>query len=199
MMWTIFDYGVGNLHSLRRALERAGRDVVITADPLDLADADAVCLPGVGAFGAVMDSLEPARTILQEHVASGKPLLGICIGMQAMYQHSDEDPDHVGLGIIPGRVVRLPESAGKIPHMGWNTVHDARGLGLETAGHVYYVHSYAARVTEDCIATTEYGMPFAAAIRKDNCIGFQFHPEKSGATGARILQSALDTLETESP
>ncbi len=196
MNWTIFDYGVGNLHSLRRAMERAGRQVTVTDDPAQLAQADAIVLPGVGAFGAVMDSLEPARHDLVAHVAARKPLLGICIGMQAMYQASDEDPQHAGLGLVPGRVVQLPASAGKIPHMGWNTLHDATELGLGDVGHVYYVHSYAARITPECIATTHYGMDFAAAIRKDKCIGFQFHPEKSGAAGARILTAALDQLET---
>ncbi len=202
MNWTLFDYGVGNLHSLRKAVERGGRQVTVTADPQDLADADAILLPGVGAFGAVMDSLEPAREAIWEHHNDGRPILGICIGMQVLYAGSDEDPEHEGLGLIPAQVRRLPGP--KVPHMGWNTL-DVVGevmpeelplqAALAKAGHVYYVHSYAAPVTSQAIAATTYGMDFAAAVTADATIGFQFHPEKSSQAGAGILAAALDILE----
>ncbi len=206
MIWTLFDYGVGNLHSLRKAIEAQGRAVVVTADPADLAGAEAILLPGVGAFGAVMEALAPAADALRAHHAAGRPLIGVCIGMQVMYERSEESPGVPGLGIVTGTVHRLPAQAGKVPHMGWNTVDvpdhidpehgtDALPRALSHAGHVYYVHSYAAPVTTDAIATSEYGVPFAAAIRKNRTVGFQFHPEKSSQAGARILGAALDLLE----
>ncbi len=206
MIWTLFDYGVGNLHSLRKAVEAQGREVVVTTDPADLATAQAILLPGVGAFGAVMRSLAPAAEALRAHHAAGRPLMGVCIGMQVLYEASSETPDVPGLGILQGKVQRLPADAGKVPHMGWNTLvvaphiepehgTDALPRALAHAGHVYYVHSYAAPVTPDAIASSEYGQPFAAAVRRHNTVGFQFHPEKSSHAGARILGAALDLLE----
>ncbi len=201
MIWTLFDYGVGNLHSLRKAVEAQGRQVKVTSDPADLTAAEAILLPGVGAFGAVMDALAPAAEALRAHHAAGRPMLGVCIGMQVLYEGSAETPGTPGLGIAQGMVERLPADAGKVPHMGWNTLADESSTdaalqdALRDAGHVYYVHSYAAPVTSDAIATTQYGMTFAAAIQKNRTIGFQFHPEKSSDAGAHILRAAMDLLE----
>lgn len=195
MKWTLFDYGVGNLHSLRKAVS-AHTDVIVTEDPRALADADAIMLPGVGAFSAVMERLAPAADALRDHHADGRPLLGVCIGMQAMYEGSDEAPDVPGLGIVPGHVHALPTAAGKIPHMGWNTVSAAPGpLSDVLQGHVYYVHSYAASPGDSTIATTDYGGPFAAALQSGHTVGFQFHPEKSSQAGQAILQQTIRLLE----
>ncbi len=197
--WLLFDYGVGNLHSLRKALDRVGARTAVTDDPARLADADVAVLPGVGAFGHVMDALEPARDDLRARHAAGKPTLGVCIGMQALYQGSEETPDHAGLGVLPGTVARLPPSAGKVPHMGWNTL-DAppeSPLAAFAGRHVYYVHSYAAAPGPEALATTEYGTPYAAAVRAGNTLAFQFHPEKSSGVGHDLLVLARKSLEEE--
>ncbi|MGB1586577.1 MAG: imidazole glycerol phosphate synthase subunit HisH [Thermoplasmatota archaeon] len=194
MIWTLFDYGVGNLHSLQKALQRAGAETQITDDPNVLADADVAVLPGVGAFGHVMERLAPAAEALRQRHRDGRPMLGICIGMQALYESSDE-ADVPGLGILPGRVTRLPASAGKVPHMGWNTLDDATGLAAQATGHVYYVHSYAAAPDAHSTATTNYGQPFSAALEAGNTVAFQFHPEKSGPVGAAILAATVKQLE----
>lgn len=221
MKWTLFDYGVGNLHSLRKALQQHV-DVEVAADAARLADADAIVLPGVGAFGPVMQALAPAAEDLRAHHAAGRPLIGVCIGMQALYEGSQEAPGVAGLGILPGVVYRLDAAAGKIPHMGWNTLevaerHEGAAPGnpshspgraapdpappdpvtaaLAGAGHVYYVHSYAAPPGPGTLATTTYGTPFAAAVRQGSAIAFQFHPEKSSAAGKAILGAALRSLE----
>lgn len=190
MSWTLFDYGVGNLHSLQKALEAAGAQTAVTQDPDALADATVAVLPGVGAFGHVMEALEPARDVLRARHADGRPILGVCIGMQAFYEGSEESPGVPGLGLLPGTVKRLPADAGKIPHMGWNTLDDVRDERLET-GHVYYVHSYAAPVDSATVATTTYGAPYAAAVASGATLGFQFHPEKSSRLGATMLQRTV--------
>ncbi len=195
--WVLFDYGVGNLHSLRQALLRAGATASVTDDPHQLAEADVAVLPGVGAFGHVMDSLAPAAQALRERHTDGRPILGVCIGMQAFYEGSEEDPGISGLGLLDGTVQRLPEHAGKIPHMGWNTlqgIDDPELQELEGA-HVYYVHSYAAPVGSSTICTSTYGTSFSAGVRSHNTVGFQFHPEKSGQVGAAILKRTVRVLE----
>ncbi len=197
--WTLFDYGVGNLHSLRKALERAGAATQITTDPDVIAAADVAVLPGVGAFGHVMESLKHAREGLRQRHADGRPILGICIGQQILHEASAESPNVPGLGILAGQIARLDPAAGKIPHMGWNQV-DGRGPlfeGVPPASHFYYVHSFAAPVGPHAIATTTYGHPFAAAERRGNTIGFQFHPEKSSRVGARVLQNTVAALEEQ--
>ena len=197
MTWTLFDYGVGNLHSLRKALDAVGAETAVTTDPADLEDATVAVLPGVGAFGHVMESLAPAADILRRRHADGRPVLGVCIGMQVLYEGSDEAPGVPGLGILEGTVRALPSDAGKIPHMGWNTLDDAQGPLADAAGqHVYYVHSYAAPVGASTMATTHYGTRFAAAVHAGNTVAFQFHPEKSSRTGHRILAAARALLET---
>lgn len=200
MEWVLLDYGVGNLHSLQKALDRVGANTRITDDPLALADADIAVLPGVGAFGHVMERLESARDALVARHEAGKPILGICIGMQVLYEGSAESPDHTGLGILPGAATRLPASAGKVPHMGWNTLHaepDESLLGPTSGRYVYYVHSFAAAPGPETIATTQYGMEYAAAVRSRNTLAFQFHPEKSSTVGHEILAAARQRLEEE--
>lgn len=198
MDWVLFDYGVGNLHSLRQALVRAGAGATVTDDPARLVDADVAVLPGVGAFGHVMDSLRGAEEGLRQRHADGRPILGVCIGQQILHRGSDETADLDGLGILPGSVQHLPPKAGKVPHMGWNTIAaDPQDpiVGPANGQHVYYVHSYAAAAGDAAVATTDYGMTFAAAERAGNTIGFQFHPEKSGNVGAGILKRVVATLE----
>jgi glutamine amidotransferase len=195
--WALFDYGVGNLHSLRKALEAAGAEARVTADPADLDRAAVAVLPGVGAFGAVVRSLEAARGALLDRHRDGRPILGVCIGSQVLHDASAESPGAAGLGLIPGQVGRLPASDGKVPHMGWNQV-DARAdplfAGLDGRPFAYFVHSYAAPVLPQTVATTTYGMVFSAAVREGSTVGIQFHPEKSSAVGARVLRNAVRTL-----
>lgn len=190
----LFDYGVGNLHSLRKALDVAGARTEVTTDAAELVDADVAVLPGVGAFGHVMESLAEAADGLRARHAAGRPILGVCIGKQVLYDGSAESPDVPGLGILSGTVERLPADAGKVPHMGWNTIEDATA-DLVGLGHVYYVHSYAAPVGADTIACTTYGTTFSAAVRAGNTIAYQFHPEKSSRLGADILKRTVRALE----
>lgn len=195
--WAIFDYGVGNLHSLRKALEAAGAQAEVTANPQDLDRARVAVLPGVGAFGAVMQSLEPARGVLRDRHRDGRPIFGVCIGSQILHEASSESPGVPGLGLIPGAVERLPPSAGKVPHMGWNVLDmtaDPLFAGLDGRPFAYYVHSYAAPVLSETVATTTYGMVFSAAVRSGATVGVQFHPEKSSVVGARILRNVVEEL-----
>ncbi|HUR61234.1 MAG TPA: imidazole glycerol phosphate synthase subunit HisH [Candidatus Thermoplasmatota archaeon] len=198
--WVLFDYGAGNLHSLRRGLERAGASVHVTQEARHLAEADVAVLPGVGAFGPVMQSLAGARRGLLERHREGRPILAVCIGQQVLHESSEEAPSVPGLGLLPGRVRRLPATEGKVPHMGWNTLEvlrpDPMLEGVETGSHVYYVHSFGSVPGADCLAATTYGMRFAAALRRGHTIGTQFHPEKSGPVGARILANLVRELET---
>lgn len=200
MTWAIFDYGVGNLHSLRKALEAAGAEAKVTTSAAELERADVAVLPGVGAFGAVMQSLDEAGVpaVLRDRQRDGRPILGVCIGSQVLHDASSEAPGVRGLGLIPGAVERLPGSAGKVPHMGWNILDmtdDPLFSGLDGRPFTYYVHSYAAPVLPQTIATTTYGMVFSAAVRSGATVGVQFHPEKSSAVGARILHNAVAHLE----
>jgi imidazole glycerol-phosphate synthase subunit HisH len=199
MTWMLFDYGVGNLHSLRKALQAAGAQVDITQNPQDLQECAVAVLPGVGAFGTVMQSLEPARQILIDRHAAGRPIFGVCIGQQVLYEGSDETPGVAGLGLLSGHVRRLPASAGKVPHMGWNQLEWKPGetllAGLDAQPFVYYVHSYAADPTPATLATTRYGTVFTAAAREGHTVGVQFHPEKSSRVGATILRNIVQELE----
>ncbi len=201
-MIAIIDYGMGNLRSAQKGIEKAGFDAVITEDPGDLAAATGVVLPGVGAFKDCFEGLrsrgfvEPVREIAR----SGKPLLGICVGMQLLFDYGVEGEGSEGLGILPGRVERFPDHAAtglKVPHMGWNRIDPVAGRPcpilrhLGPNPHVYFVHSYypnPARA-EDVYATADYGLPFAAVVGRDNIFGVQFHPEKSQAEGIGILRS----------
>ncbi len=199
MNWTIFDYGVGNLHSLRKALVAAGATVQISSDPQAIEEASVAVLPGVGAFGAVMDALDPARDALFMRHATGAPILGVCIGMQAMYEESEEAPGVDGLNLLSGAVEKLPAGDWKIPHMGWSPIDvpadcDPLVDGLDGA-HVYYVHSYGVRPGAHTLASTEYGRRFSAIERAGNTLAFQFHPEKSSTVGQTLLRRAVQSLE----
>lgn len=191
----VLDYGIGNLHSARKALERMGADARLTVDPGLVADADGVVLPGVGAFGACMRTLrsvgleQPAL----DAVASGRPFLGICVGMQMLFDRSEEDADAGGLGVIPGTVRWIPPGV-KIPQMQWNRLDlrlpdDPMLADLGDDPWVYFVHSLHGVPDDPAVvaATCEYGAPLNAAFRLGNVFATQFHPEKSGPTGLRLL------------
>lgn len=191
----IVDYGVGNLHSIANALKYLGLTPRITGDAHELERADAVILPGVGAFPDAADKLR--RTGLDRVItaqAAGKPTMGICLGMQLLFDGSDEIRPCGGLGLIPGRVRRM-ETPCKLPHIGWNTLHFPRKSplfdGIDEGSSVYFVHSFAAQVGEEetLLAQTDYGAPVTAAVGRGNVFGCQFHPEKSGEVGLQILRN----------
>jgi len=188
----VLDYGIGNLRSAQKALERVGADAVLTADPATVADADAVVLPGVGAFGRCMDALRTAALEgpARQAIDAGKPFLGICVGMQMLYAGSEEDPDVKGMGVLAGHVRRLPDQV-KRPQMQWNTLDRTGGSpmfdGLDDPAWVYFVHSYAPEPSPDVVATCDYGGPVVAAVARGRLWATQFHPEKSGANGLRLL------------
>jgi glutamine amidotransferase len=189
----IIDYGLGNLRSVIRGLEKAGAEAAITCDPEVITSADGLVLPGVGAFSEGMDQLGPLREIVVRESAS-VPLLGICLGMQMLMETSEEHGIHKGLGLIPGAVRRFPKTAGyKIPHMGWNSLSTTNRdhplfAGFGPDEYVYFVHSYYADTApEYTLTSTQYICPFASAVANGNACGVQFHPEKSGAVGLRLL------------
>jgi glutamine amidotransferase len=201
----IIDYGAGNLRSVRNTLMHLGARVLTSRTPKDLAGADKIVLPGVGAFGAGMAALRAAgfEAPLRAAVAAGVPLIGICLGMQYLFETSDERGQHRGLGLLPGRVTRFPEAELrrqqlKIPHMGWNQLHlrQASPLlkGLDDGGYAYFVHSYYVEAAEagDVLATTDYGIDFATVVGRDNVFGIQPHPEKSQRVGQQILTNFLE-------
>jgi glutamine amidotransferase len=189
----VLDYGIGNLRSAEKALQRVGGDARLTADPAEVEAATAVVLPGVGAFGRCMEALrdsglaEPARRAIDD----GRPFLGICIGMQMLYEWSEEDPEVKGMGVLPGAVRLLPDGV-KRPQMQWNRLDPVRpGIplfdGLPDGTWVYFVHSYAPEAGAEVIATCDYGGPVVAAVQRGPLWATQFHPEKSGAAGLRLL------------
>ena len=191
-MIALIDYGAGNLTSVKKALGAIGADVFVPADPDALAPATGVIVPGVGHFGATR-ALEGAWTeAILHRVGEGRPLFGICLGMQWLFEGSDEEPDCPGLGILGGRCHRLTGTV-KIPHVGWNNLaisHDAPIVdGVSDGSQVYFTHSYVVPVTSDTVATTEHGEAFAAIVQHGQIAGVQFHPEKSGDVGLRILRN----------
>ena len=196
-MIAVLDYGIGNLRSAQKALERVGADARLTADPAEVEAAEGVVLPGVGAFGRCLEALratgleEPAR----KAVDAGTPFLGICIGMQMLYEGSEEDPRTPGMGVLEGQVRLLPEGV-KRPQIQWNRL-DRRGetpmlADLDDPPWVYFNHSYAPEPGPDVIATCDYGIPVVAAVTRGSLWATQFHPEKSGTTGLRILANFVD-------
>lgn len=199
----VLDYGIGNLRSAQKALERVGADARLTADLGLIREAAGIVLPGVGAFGRCMEALrecgldEPAV----EAVAQGRPFLGICVGMQLLYEGSDESPGTPGLGVLSGRVRLLPDTV-KRPQMQWNQVTSVRPTtmfeGIAEPRWFYFVHSYAAELTDEVVAVCDYGGPTVAAIERGSLWATQFHPEKSGANGLRLLANFVARADATS-
>ena len=193
-MIAIIDYGMGNLRSVQKAFEFLGYEAVITDQAAQILSADHVILPGVGAFRDAMAHLTETGldNTVRRVAANGTPLLGICLGMQLMFEHSEENGFYDGLGLFPGTVTRFPAMGLKIPHMGWNTLktYDCPLFDAGDDPCVYFVHSYCmADISDDWTAATcEYGIPFTAVIAKNNVMAAQFHPEKSGDAGLRMLR-----------
>lgn len=199
-MIAIVDYGIGNLGSVTKAFRHVGAQTVLSGDPAVLRAAEALVLPGDGAFGATMDEVRSRGLVevLLESAAAGTPLLGICIGMQLLFEESEEHGRHAGLGLLPGRVRRLTGDL-PVPHMGWNRLHRRRAHallgGIADGAHVYFVHSYycdAAR--EDVVATSDYGLEFPAIVGRGNVLGVQFHPEKSQGVGLEMVRNFVRGL-----
>ena len=194
-MIVVLDYGMGNLRSVERAVRHLGFDCSVQAD---LHGASKLILPGVGAFGAAMDRLGTLAAELRAFARSGRPLMGICLGQQLLFDSSEEMGSHRGLGVIPGRVRYFPPDMGlKIPHVGWNEIRFVQSTGLGEGAHdgdqVYFVHSLYTECESpaDVAAECTYGIPFTAAVQSGNVWGTQFHPEKSGSVGLRILGNFL--------
>jgi len=205
-MIALVDYGAGNLTSVRKALTALGAEFVVPATPGECASASALIVPGVGNFAATAALEDDWREVIASKVRDGAPLLGVCVGMQWLFEGSDEAPGVPGLGVMPGRITRLQGNAEerlKVPHVGWNALEfqpaatpSARLLrGLSSGAQVYFTHSYAAPVTADCIAATTHANTFAAAVERDNVFGVQFHPEKSSDAGLQILRNFLEVAE----
>jgi imidazole glycerol-phosphate synthase subunit HisH len=197
-MIAIVDYEMGNLRSVQKGFERVGHSATITGDPAVLADAEKVVLPGVGAFRDAIAALRKRKLVdpIREAVRSGKPFLGICLGLQLVFDRSFEDGEHEGLGLVPGNVVRFRLSNGyKVPHMGWNQVRFRQRPpvfeGIEDGAHFYFVHSYyvAPRDNQIIATETDYPAPFCSSIWRDNLYAVQFHPEKSQSDGLRLLKN----------
>jgi glutamine amidotransferase len=188
----VLDYGIGNLRSAEKALQKVGADARLVTDPTEASAADALVLPGVGAFGRCMDSLRASglATVASDGIRAGLPFLGICIGMQMLYEGSEEDPEVAGLGVLPGAVRALPEGV-KRPQMQWNVLQPLADspllAGLGEPAWAYFVHSYAPDASDEVVATCDYGGSVVAAVEKGRLWATQFHPEKSGATGLRLL------------
>jgi glutamine amidotransferase len=204
----VVDYGAGNLRSVAKACERSGLRADVCADPQELRLADAVVLPGVGAFADAMASLRAKGMdeAVVEAIEAGRPYLGLCLGLQVLFDESDEHGATAGLGILPGRVTRFPdEVAGerlRVPHIGWNRVRYAGNhpmlAGLPEEDTYYFVHSFRAEPSEPrhIVGRTEYGEPFAAAVARENAFAVQFHPEKSQNAGRRLLDAFADWIQT---
>ena len=198
-MIAVIDYGVGNLFSLCSSLKRIGADAVVTADPAVLEKADKLILPGVGAFADAAEKLRRSGLdhVIRQQAAAGKEIMGICLGMQMLFEKSYEFGEHEGLGLLKGSVIPMENTIPtelKIPHIGWNALHFTRESKLlryiREGDCVYFVHSYFAVDCQDSlVATAEYGKELTAAVQKDNIMGCQFHPEKSGTVGLSILRA----------
>lgn len=192
----VINYGAGNVGSVLRAIQYLGYPAEPVEDPSRLQSADRLILPGQGHFGAMMEALELKKMSdpLREQMASGKPFLGICLGLQALYEASDEAPDRAGFRLLPGRVKKF-EGVFKIPHLGWNQLEirsqDGIFEGVPNGSFAYFCHSYYGPVTPETTAITEYGQDFAAAVRVGSVNAVQFHPEKSGDVGLKVLENFL--------
>lgn len=203
-MIAIIDYDAGNLKSVEKALNYLGKETVVTRDPQVILAAEKAILPGVGAFGDAMENLSRFGLVdvIHRFADSGKPFLGICLGLQLFFESSEESPGVKGLGLLPGRIRKLPGGAGlKIPHMGWNSLEivDGKRLfrGIDQGAYVYFVHSYYLEASEpaDVAAATEYGTCIHAAVERKNLFACQFHPEKSSDVGLQILKNFAELEE----
>ncbi|RPH62215.1 MAG: imidazole glycerol phosphate synthase subunit HisH [Acidobacteria bacterium] len=203
----LIDYGAGNLTSVRKALAALDAEVLVPHTPQELADVAALVVPGVGNFKATAAITDEWREAIFAAIGTGRPLLGICLGLQWLFEGSTEAPECSGLGLMNGRCDRLPSHLNgangtpqllKIPHVGWNTLHFPRlatlFTGIDEGAQVYFTHSYAAPVTEDAAAVTTYGVPFASAVERGQVFGVQFHPEKSGDVGLKVLKNFLESI-----
>lgn len=202
----IIDYDAGNLKSVEKALNYLGEEVVVTRDRAILLKADKVILPGVGAFGDAMNNLKKFELdqVIHEIVASKKPFLGICLGLQLLFEHSDESVGIEGLGVLKGEVVRIPDKKDlKVPHIGWNSlnlINQGRLFeGVENDAYVYFVHSYYLKADDERIvkATTDYSTIIHASVEQENVFACQFHPEKSSTTGLKILKNFAELNKEE--
>jgi imidazole glycerol-phosphate synthase subunit HisH len=199
-MIALIDYGISNLRSVQKAFEHLETEVTLVDTPDRLAQADRLILPGVGAFRAGMKGLQERSLIesIKQAVRDGKPLIGICLGMQLLFEKSDEMGETTGLGLLPGRVTRIAGSSLKVPHMGWNQLEVVRDhplvCDLASGSYAYFVHSYAIYPEDQSIvlAITDYGTPFASIVGRGKVCGLQFHPEKSQAVGLRLLKNFLE-------
>ena len=204
-MIALIDYGAGNLTSVRKALTALGAEFATPASPEECSRDSALIVPGVGNFAATAALVGPWRDAIAAAACAGTPLLGICLGMQWLFEGSDEAPEVPGLGVLPGRVVRLRGNAEerlKIPHVGWNALNASAPLEtgfrgrilaeLEPGAHVYFTHSYAAPVTADCVAATTHAETFSAVVERGTIFGVQFHPEKSSDAGLQIIRNFLE-------
>ena len=202
-MIAIIDYGAGNIQSVSKALKHIGCDAFITRDKEQILKADGAVLPGVGSFGDTMDTMNSygIKDTVIEYTKSGKPFLGICLGLQLLFPESEESPEAKGLGIFDGTITKIPSGEGlKIPHIGWNSLDikktDGLFKGIDKNPYVYFVHSYFLNASDKNIvsAQTQYGVTIDASIEKGNIFATQFHPEKSGETGLKILKNFADIV-----
>ena len=205
-MIAMIDYDAGNIKSVEKALLLLGQEVEVTGDPERILKAEKVILPGVGAFGDAMENLKRAGLdeVIRQVAAKRTPFLGICLGLQLLFERSDEAPGAEGLGLLEGEILKIPDQEGlKIPHMGWNSLHLEHGgrlfRGIEEQSYVYFVHSYYLKAKEESIvkASTEYSTHIHASVEKDNIFGCQFHPEKSSEVGLRILKNFVELNREE--
>ena len=201
-MIALIDYGAGNVRSVEKALRTVGADVTVTQDPQTVLAAEKVVLPGVGAFADCMESLRCLDLIAPLHAiaARGTPFLGICVGLQVLFEEGEERGRHTGLGLLPGRVVQfdLPREY-KVPHTGWNQIRPVKATplfdGLPAGAWAYFNHGYYGQAREaDTLAVTDYGIDFACAVRRNNVYGIQFHPEKSQQVGLHILRNFVELV-----
>ena len=194
-MIAIADYGMGNLRSVEKAFQFLGHEAFITDDPQRARDASHLVLPGDAAFGDAMRNLRTAGwdTAIEDHVSTGGPFLGICVGLQLMFDESEEGGKHRGLGMLPGRIVKFPATE-RVPQIGWNQIAIERSVeildGVPEGSYFYFVHSYYVDAADaDRVATTEYGLEYTSIAARDNALGVQFHPEKSQQIGLRLLRN----------
>ncbi|MCX5665963.1 MAG: imidazole glycerol phosphate synthase subunit HisH [Candidatus Omnitrophica bacterium] len=198
-MIVVIDYGMGNLHSVRKALEVVGAGAKVSSSAKDILRADKIVFPGVGSFGEAMKELKKRKLVqpIKDAIAEGKPFLGLCLGLQLLFERSEEAPGVKGLGVLKGEVKRFKLKGLKVPHMGWNSIKNKRSDIFDKVpdnSYMYFVHSYYVKPKDKkvVLSTTSYGIDFASGVCKDNVYAFQFHPEKSQALGLKILKNFVE-------